>query len=332
MKVRKSRTFFVLGIDAFAFGLFCAFFVYKICVLVRFFYMEFDLPHIRENVPLKNFTTWKIGGSARFFIEAKSAEVPKILSWANSKGIKTHILGAGSNVLIKDSGVDGLVVRLKDDVSSVKISEETVSAGAGVRLAQFVDCLAKNGVSGFEFLAGIPGTIGGSVFMNAGVGGSDRREVSDVFIGAQLCSRKGERFWVGPDFMEFSHRKSALQSSENVLIFASFKIEKKSCPDEILKKTRENIEARLKREPKNRRNAGSVFKACGGVPAGFLIDKAGLKGCRIGDAQISGVHANWIENLGCATSSDVEALINLAKEKVFEKFGARLEEEVRFLG
>lgn len=294
--------------------------------------MEFGLPQIRENVPLKNFTTWKIGGSARFFTEAKSSEFPEILAWAKSKGVKTRVLGAGSNVLIKDSGVDGLVARLKDGVSSIRISEKKVSVAAGARLAQFVDFLAKNGIAGFEFLAGIPGTIGGAVFMNAGVGGLEKREISDVFIGAELCSGKGEKFEVGSDFMEFSHRKSALQGSEDVLLFAEFKIEKKSNPDEILKKTREIIRARIAREPKNRRNAGSVFKACGGVPAGLLIDRAGLKGRRIGDAQISRAHANWIENLGRATSSDVESLIKLAKEKVFEKFGMLLEEEVRILG
>lgn len=302
------------------------------CVLFNFFRMDFDLPDIRENVPLKNFTTWKIGGNARLFIEAKSAEVPKILSWANSKGIKTHILGAGSNVLIKDSGIDGLVVRLKDGVSSVKISEKIAFAPAGVRLAQFVNFLAKNGISGFEFLAGIPGTIGGAVFMNAGIGGENKREISDVFDGGILCNLKGEVFEVGADFMEFSHRHSVLHNSSHVLLSAKFRLEEKSPPEEILKKIRKTAKERAAREPENRKNAGSVFKACGGVPAGLLIDRAGLKGCKVGAAQISRVHANWIENLGGATSSDVEALIKFAKEKVFEKFGVLLEEEVRILG
>lgn len=294
--------------------------------------MSFDILRIKENVSLAGFTTWKIGGGARFFVEANSYEIPEIFSWAQSQGFNTYILGAGSNVLIKDSGVDGLVIRVKDDLKAIEILDDVVSVGAGVRLAQFTNYIAKNGIAGFEFLAGIPASVGGAVFMNAGVAGENKREIADVFQGATLYNFEKGIFDVGIDFMEFAHRYSSLQNSKNILLSAKFKIEKKSVPDVILKNIREIVKARFLREPENKRNAGSVFKACEGVAAGALIDRAGLKGTKIGGAMVSFKHANWIENLGDATSNDVEALVAFIKANVFEKFGMRLEEEIKIFG
>ncbi|MBO7520760.1 MAG: UDP-N-acetylmuramate dehydrogenase [Opitutales bacterium] len=286
---------------------------------------------IRENVPLAPFTTWRIGGAARFFAEAASCELPKILLWAKSKNIPYCVIGGGSNILVRDCGIDGLVVRVKDEIESVKINRDFVEANAGARLPALCMLLAKSGIAGFEFLAGIPGTVGGAVFMNAGAGGERRREISDVFLGASLFSPASGVFEADKNFMRFSRRFSALQDSGDVLISAKFAVEKFENPADILSRVKKSLEDRAARQPENPRNAGSVFKACGGVPAGILIDRAGLKGLRVGGASVSLKHANWIENSGSATSADVEELIAKIKRAVFEKFNLRLEEEVKIL-
>ncbi|MBR4598091.1 MAG: FAD-binding protein, partial [Opitutales bacterium] len=228
-------------------------------------------------------------------------------------------------------GVGGLVVRVKDEIESVKIGGGVVEAYAGVRLPALCSLLAKSGIAGFEFLAGIPGTVGGAVFMNAGTGGENKREISDVFLGASLFNPVSGAFEADKNFMNFAHRFSALQHSDCVLISAKFSAEKFEPPAEILARIKKSLAQRAARQPENPRTAGSVFKACNGTPAGILIDRAGLKGLRVGGASVSLKHANWIENSGSATSADIEGLIALVKRKVFEKFGARLEEEIKIL-
>lgn len=286
---------------------------------------------IKENVPLAPFCTWKIGGAARYFIQANSADLPKILLWAKSKNIPSCVFGGGSNILVKDSGVDGLAIRVCDSLGGVKFCGGHFEAPAGVRLSALSVLLAEKEIAGFEFLAGIPGTVGGAVFMNAGVGGENKREISDVFLSANLFNFGRGEFCADKIYMDFSHRHSSLQNSKDVLVSAKFKIEKSDSAAAIMERIKKSLKERIAREPENRRNAGSVFKACGGVPAGVLIDRAGLKGMRAGGAMVSFKHANWIENTGNASSADVEELIAKIKRAVFEKFGAELQEEVKIL-
>ena len=286
---------------------------------------------IKENVPLAPFCTWKIGGAARYFIQANSSDLPKILLWAKSKNIPSCVFGGGSNILVKDSGVGGLAIRVCDALGSVNFCRGYFEAPAGVRLSALSVLLAEKEIAGFEFLAGIPGTVGGAVFMNAGIGGASPREISDVFLSANLFNFERGEFCANKDYMDFARRHSSLQNSKDVLVSAKFKIEKSDSAAAIMGRIKKSLKERMAREPENRRNAGSVFKACGGVPAGALIDRAGLKGLRAGGAMVSLKHANWIENTGNATSADVEELIAEIKRAVFEKFGAELQEEVKIL-
>ncbi len=286
---------------------------------------------IRENVPLAGFTTWKIGGPARYFAEADSSGVAPLLAWAAQSRVPVCVLGAGSNVLVPDCGVDGLVLRMRPGPDCVRFGDGFVEADAGTPLGRLVGAVSDAGFSGFEFLAGIPGSVGGAVFMNAGTGGPEGREICDIFCGAVLISPEGKTRAAGLSDMGFGHRASALQKGGDILLSARFSTVSRADPEEIRASVRAAVSSRRAREPENRRTAGSVFKSAGGVPAGWYIERAGLKGKRVGGAVVSFKHANWIENAGEATAEDVLCLISAVKSEVFSMFGVRLETEVRIL-
>ncbi len=286
---------------------------------------------IQQNVPLANFTSFKIGGKARFFVEANHRNIAEILNWARGQNLPFCILGGGSNVLIPSAGLDGLLIRFAPQNAEVYIEDGKILASANLPLAKLVNFAEKNGISDFEFLAGIPGTAGGAVFMNAGTSGVLKREISDVFYSANLIDFSGNLKERTKDEMNFSYRKSAVQTENEIILSAKFLIETRASPAEIKKSVKEILAQRKIREPKNHKNAGSIFKAIEGTPAAIYIDKAGLKGAKCGDAIISLKHANWIENLGNASSDDVLNLIEFVRQKVYEKFAVNLETEIKIL-
>lgn len=287
---------------------------------------------LRENVPLAPLTTFRIGGPARWFAEpATEAELAAAYAWARARGLPVFLLGGGSNLLVDDAGFDGLALRLAGEFRRLKVSGESLVAGAGVLLPKLGREGVKRGLLPYLFLTGIPGTVGGGVRANAGADGgavADLLKWADVFYPG----RGIERLDAGS--LGFGYRSSALQAQPDaVLVRAAFRLEGPEVPpDRALALMKEKLAARRARQPRNPRNCGSVFKnPAEGHPAGYLLERAGLKGLSVGGASISRRHANWIVNGGAATAADVKALIELARARVSETCGIRLEREVLYL-
>jgi len=293
-----------------------------------------DLGQIREivsgrillNEPLAKYTTFKIGGPADIYVEPMSIdELLNLLRYLDDRGIDFVVLGNGSNVLVSDEGFRGAVINLEAGFNFVKKEGECVIAGAGIKLARFVDFCVENGLRGVEMLAGIPGTLGGAIIMNAGAYSG---EISDYLLDVEVI-RNMKLVRLKKEECGFGYRTSNL--TNDIVIQAKFKFPPGDV-EEMKKIRREILLKRNISQPVNFPNAGSIFKNPPGDYAGRLIEKAGLKGVCIGDAQISEKHANFIINKGKAKAMDVLELIKLAQTKVYEKFGIKLELEVRLIG
>lgn len=293
-----------------------------------------NLEEIREivkgeiliNEPLAKYSTFKIGGPADIYIAPKDVdELLRLIQYLKEQGIDFIVLGNGSNVLISDEGFRGAVINLESGLNFIRIEEGYVVAGAGVKLAKFVDFCIENGFQGVEMMAGIPGTLGGAIIMNAGAYSaeiSDHLVDVDVIRGLNLVRLKKEE-------CGFGYRTSNL--SKDVVVQARFKFPHGDV-EEMKRIRREILIKRNQAQPVNFPNVGSIFKNPPGNYAGKLIEEAGLKGIQIGGAQISEKHANFIINKGNATAKDVLELIKLAQQKVYEKFGIGLELEIRLIG
>ena len=291
---------------------------------------------VQENVPLAGFTTWKVGGPARWYAEPRAEEVPEYLARASGMGIPVYFLGRGSNVLVLDGGVDGLVLHgWKTLVDIKRVGEDIVEAGAGAPLPRLSRFVADLGCSGFEFLIGIPGTVGGGVVMNAGLRVPWVREVSDVLEAVDAVdASSGEMMTFPASGCGMAYRKSRFQGGGQFILKARFRLEDFSKPREAIRRlTAHHLEERRVKQPLSKQTAGSTFKQVDSGPAtGWYIDKAGLKGARVGGAVISQKHANWIETDKGAKAADVLGLMDLVVETVDRKFGVRLEPEVQVFG
>jgi UDP-N-acetylenolpyruvoylglucosamine reductase len=283
---------------------------------------------LEENVPLARLTTIGTGGPARWLGRPQSlAELEELLRWAAGEGFPVTTVGLGSNVLAADEGVDALVLRLEGELAAVAVSGETLSAGGGAANAVSLHRARAAGLGGFEFACAIPGTAGGGVRMNAGAYGSDWKT---VLRRALVASSEGTG-WLGADELGLEYRRSSLEPGQ-VVAAVEFRLTPRP-PDEIKADVRELNARRKAAQPVNRRTFGSVFKNPDHeLTAGRLLEAAGLKGHRIGGAQISPRHANFIENAGDATSSDALALMAEARRRAREQFGVHLEHEVVLLG
>jgi len=278
------------------------------------------------NEPLAKYSTFKIGGPADIYIAPRDVdELLRLIQYLREEGIDFIILGNGSNVLISDEGFRGAVINLEAGLNFIKIEGEYVVAGAGVKLAKFVDFCIENGFRGVEMMAGIPGTLGGAIVMNAGAYSA---EISDHLVDVDVI-RDLNLVRLKKEECGFGYRTSNL--TKDVVIQARFKFPPGDI-EEMKRRRREILIKRNQAQPVNFPNVGSIFKNPPGNYAGKLIEEAGLKGIQIGGAQISEKHANFIINKGNATASDVLELIKLAQRKVYEKFGVKLELEVRLIG
>ncbi len=287
---------------------------------------EIVLGKISINEPLAKYSTFKIGGLADIYLEpANIDELLNLIKYLKGKGVDFIILGNGSNVLISDEGFRGAVINLEFGLNFIRIEDEYVVAGAGVKLARFVDFCIENGFKGVEMLAGIPGTLGGAIIMNAGAYSG---EISDYLVDVDVI-RDFELTRLEKKECGFGYRTSNL--TNDIVVRARFKFPSGDI-EEMKKIRREILIRRNQTQPVNFPNAGSIFKNPPGNFAGKLIEEAGLKGVQIGDAQISEKHANFIINKGNATAKDVLELIKLAQSKVYEKFGVKLELEIRLIG
>ncbi len=273
------------------------------------------------NEPLGKYSSMKVGGQADFFCNAKDIEALKnLIDFAKNASLPYFILSGGSNVLFDDNGFRGLVIKI--DFKNLEIKDEFITADAGVIVALMMNMASKSGLTGVEKWIGLPGTVGGAIRGNAGCNGL---ETKDILVKATLLNPEtGEIHEEKNEYFGFSYRNSKIKHSNEIILNATFKL-KKGEPQKV-----EN--PRVFTQPKGM-SAGSFFKnPSPETPAGMLIDKAGLKGTRIGNAQISDVHGNFILNLGGATAKDIKDLVAIAKSTVKEKFGIELEEEVQILG
>jgi UDP-N-acetylenolpyruvoylglucosamine reductase len=283
---------------------------------------------IEEHVPLSRFTTVGIGGPARWLARPSTdAELRNALSLARAQGVEAITVGLGSNLLVADEGVDALVVRLEGELARVVAEDELLVAGAGAANAVALHRARAAGLGRFEFACAIPGTVGGGVAMNAGAYGGDWKQ---ILVRALVVSADGAE-WRTADELGLEYRRSALQAGE-VVARAEFRLARR--PVEEIKATVADMQARRKAaQPTNKRTFGSVFKNPDHeLSAGKMIEATGLKGHRVGGAQISPRHGNFIENAGEATSRDALELMAEARRRTHEQFGVVLEHEVRLLG
>ena len=284
---------------------------------------------VRENVPLSGRTTLRIGGPARYFVEVHDAEALAALLFASrAAGLPALALGKGSNLLVPDAGFPGIVFTLSGDFLATRIEPPEVVAGGGMTLMSLAARSQKAGLSGLENLSGIPSSLGGAVRINAGSYGS---ELFDVLVTVDLVSKDGEkRRTESASAIAHGYRWTALCDTGDIVTGARLRLAPKP-PAEIAARMAEVTAKRRSALPKQA-NAGSIFKNPPGLFAGKLLEDCGLKGRRIGGAEISSVHANVIVNLGGASASDVMELMDVMKRTVKERFGVELAPEIRVLG
>jgi UDP-N-acetylmuramate dehydrogenase len=285
-------------------------------------------PSAKFDEPLKRYTAWKIGGPADALLEPRDAdELVEVVRRAREHGVPVTVLGGGTNVLVRDGGIRGLTIRLAKALTGVEIEDRSVVAEAGVLYPVLANATAGRGLAGLEFATGIPGTVGGAVYMNAGAYGG---ETKDVLDWADVLG-DGEVVRMGNAELELSYRRSVLQDQpDRVVLRAGYTLEPGD-PDELKARIKEFRAQRMTGSP-NRPSCGSTFKRPPGDFPGRVIEAAGLKGTRVGNIEVSPVHANYLVNLGGGTAEEALELIGLVKEKVRERLGIELEEEVRVVG
>jgi len=296
-----------------------------------------DLDYVAEDVSLAPFTWYKIGGAAKYFIKPRSLEeLQEAAKRCAESNIPIYVLGLGANLLVADSGVDGAVFRLSDDFwSNVRVDGTTLSVGAGFDMQKLVLRTAREGLAGLECLAGIPGTVGGGIRMNAGGKFGD---IGACVQSVTVMDSHGMVFERKKEDLLFDYRRTNIAAP--FILGATFELEKED-PETLAARTKEIWMYKRNTQPLNSKNSGCMFKnprntAIGGsggtVSAGALIDQAGLKGLRVGGAEVSDKHANFIVAHKGATSDDILKLVKIIQERVFAKFGVVLESEVKIWG
>ncbi|HKJ70411.1 MAG TPA: UDP-N-acetylmuramate dehydrogenase [Gammaproteobacteria bacterium] len=285
-------------------------------------------PQVRFDVPMAARTTWRVGGSAdRLFAPRTLADLQAFLASGEAVEPLTWV-GHGSNLLVRDGGLGGTVICTRSGPKALeRLDETTVRAEAGVSSARVARFCAEAGLAGAEFLAGIPGAIGGALAMNAGAYGA---ELADILAAAEVIDRAGKVRVAEPAEFAFGYRHAVLPEGE-WFVAAHLRLTPGD-PEAIRARTRELLGHREETQPVNLANAGSVFRNPEGDFAARLIESAGLKGTRVGGAEVAERHANFIVNRGQATAADIEALIRLVQNRVHEVHGVTLAPEVRIVG
>lgn len=286
-----------------------------------------------RDIEMKDYTSFKAGGKAAEMVIVESVEeLREILAEIDQAKRPYLMLGNGSNTLIKDSGFSGTVVKLGESFHQVKIhgeSGEKLVCGCGALMSSVAKAALAESLTGFEFASGIPGSIGGAVFMNAGAYGG---EMKDIVESVNLVSRDGKVLrTVSGEEMDFSYRHSILQETGEVAVSVVLRLSKGDAT-EISETMRDLTKRRNEKQPVQYPSAGSFFKRPEGFFAGKLIQDAGLKGLSVGGAQVSELHSGFIINKGGATATDIIDLMHLVQNTVFDKFGVKLEPEVRIIG
>jgi UDP-N-acetylmuramate dehydrogenase len=297
---------------------------------------RFGAARVRAEAPLAPYTTFKVGGPAEWLLEPRTSdELVDALRLAHASGVRVTLLGGGSNVLIGDRGVRGLVVRPRGGAIA-QVDAERVRADAAITINGLVRWTIQRGVAGLEAWAGTPGTVGGAIFGNAHFGG---RLIGELVESVRLASLDGETRDLSRDQMEFGYDRSRLQKTGEVLLSAVFGVSSGD-PAALRAVARQSLAYRKKTQPLDTPSAGCIFQnpdraeVPADIPAsaGALVDRAGLKGAARGDARVSPTHGNFIVNDGQATAADIRSLIDLCRARVSEQFGVALHEEIVYLG
>ena len=286
---------------------------------------------IRPNVSLGELTSYRIGGMAQWYASVKTlSELEEVFQWYSRESLPLTFLGAGSNLLISDQGLPGLVLSTRYlRYYTIDKAQGRITAAAGEPIARIAWIAARLGWSGLEWAVGIPGTIGGSVVMNAGAHG---KSVADVLSCANVASYSGNLSTLTSGDFQFSYRNSLLQKQPRLLVEATFQLEPGHDKELIKSRTSQNLHKRRDSQPYDRPSCGSVFRNPYPQAAGQLIEQLGLKGYQIGQAQVSLRHANFIVNQGQAKAFDVFRLIHHVRQQVEKKWSILLEPEVKMLG
>lgn len=282
-----------------------------------------------REVSMKNYTSFKVGGPAELFLSPEDAgQTAKLVRFCEKEEIPVFVLGKGSNLLVSDRGIKGAVIYTGKQCGISLVDENTMRAQSGASLAQLCTFALENSLSGLEFAYGIPGTVGGAVFMNAGAYGG---EMKDVLLNSEYVSTDGTSGELDNEAMELSYRHSAYENSNLVITAASVRLAPADRNE--IKSTMNDILARRKeKQPLEYPSAGSTFKRPEGNFAGALIEQCGLKGVSVGGAQVSEKHAGFIINRGGATAADILSLIKHVQARVKAQTGVSLETEIRLIG
>lgn len=285
---------------------------------------------VLKDEPMKKHTSFKIGGTADVLVIPKTVEaIKEVIFKAQQNDVPITIIGAGSNILVSDKGIRGITIKIGADFSDITLEGNIITAKSGASLAKISLLAAANSLSGFEFAGGIPGSLGGAVYMNAGAYGG---EMKDVVIKTEYMDYSGNIFALSADEHEFGYRHSFFSDKDDFIILSS-KISLTPSDEKTIKdKIKDLNDRRKEKQPLNYPSAGSAFKRPEGFFAAKLIEEAGLKGKSIGDAEVSEKHAGFIINKGSATAEDVLNLINYVKKIVLEKHGVMLDAEIKLIG
>lgn len=287
---------------------------------------KLDVGEMIEDEPMYKHTTYKVGGLARIYLKVKDVDsLIKTIKYCGKHRVKYLVIGRGSNLLFSDREYEGLIISLNECFNEIKVNGSTMIAQAGVPMISLSYQAAKIGLSGFEFMGGIPGSIGGGIYMNAG---AYKYDLASVVKTVTLLNEKHEVVTFNNEQMDFSYRHSICQDNRKLIVLeVTFELTAKS-PDEIKAVLDKRKERRMSSQPWNMPSAGSVFRNPQDKPAWQYIDECGLRGYEIGGAQVSPKHSNFIVNNGYASAKDIYDLIMLVQEKVNEKFGVKLRREV----
>ncbi len=288
-----------------------------------------DRERISENVLLKDYTTFKVGGPAKIMIKVNTVkELCDVIAYLNKCQATYMIIGNGSNLLVSDEGYDGIVIKLEGDFTKVETKENVISAGSGTLLVNVCKEALNNSLTGLEFAYGIPGTVGGAIVMNAG---AFEGEMSMVVTGVEAVTKEGELIYVAPHSLRFGYRRSEVRKTGLIVTKVDFTLTKGD-REAIENKMNELKNRRVEKQPLEYPSAGSTFKRPEGYFAGKLISEAGLSGERIGGACVSPKHNGFIINDAGATAKDVNDLIELVKKRVYDTSNVKLEPEVIKVG
>ena len=297
--------------------------------LMKFLSEIYSKEQIFENEPMKNHTSFKIGGNADVLVTPKDEfQIEQTINICKENNYKYFIMGNGSNLLVSDKGINGLVIKIGRSYSRYNLEDDEIYFESGILLSTLSKIAMENSLSGIEFASGIPGTLGGAVIMNAGAYGG---EMKDVIQRVKFIDENGKISNYTNEQMEFKYRRSILSDSNSVVLGAYIKLEKGD-RDSIKSVMDDLAEKRNSKQPINMPSAGSTFKRPSGNFAGKLIDDSGLRGLRHGDAMVSQKHCGFIINTGNATAKDVKELIGVVQKTVFDNYKIKLETEVKMVG